>query len=179
MGALTIKPLAYKIRSWELTTREVVNFLDPFCSQLVIQKRGDEIMRILPSRKEDFFWISDKIRFLFESLKKQRIEFPYLIFKEKYFKISTRTSVLFLQYFYFILIFLQELNKGVDLLGIKTIKIYKSIFINKLNEDIDLMSRYLLNMILLKSNLIKTQFNNYLGNISSYYNFKDNKIKKL
>jgi hypothetical protein len=179
MGALTIKPLAYKIRSWELTTREVVNFLDPFCSQLVIQKRGDEIMRILPSRKEDFFWISDKIRFLFEGLKKQRIEFPYLIFKEKYFKISTRTSVLFMQYFFFIIIFLQELNKGLDLLGIKAIKAYKNVVINKLNEDIDLMSRYLLNMILLKSNLIKNQFNNYLGNINSYYNFKDSKVQKF
>jgi len=55
MGALTIKPLAYKVRPWELKTHEITNFFDVFCSKIIIQKRGDEIVRILPSRKESFF----------------------------------------------------------------------------------------------------------------------------
>lgn len=55
MGALTLKPLAYKVRSWELQTIEIINVLDPFCGKINIQKRGEEVMRILPSRKNDFY----------------------------------------------------------------------------------------------------------------------------
>lgn len=43
MGALTLKPLAYKTRSWELNTIEILNFLDLFCGRINIQKRGEEI----------------------------------------------------------------------------------------------------------------------------------------
>jgi hypothetical protein len=171
MGALTIKPLAYKARSWELTTKEITNFLDSFCSQIVVQKRGDEIIRILPSRKEDFFWITDKIRFLFEGLKKQRINYPYIIYKQKYLKVNLEISILFFQYVIFILLFLQELNKEFENLQNKKIKIYKNIFINNLLGELDYISHLFFKQIFLKSNLIKYELKHYLGNTCLNYYF--------
>lgn len=65
MGALTIKPLAFKTRSWELSYTNYPNFFDNNFGLVTIQKRGNEIMRILPSRHDTFFWITNKTRFFF------------------------------------------------------------------------------------------------------------------
>jgi len=84
VGALTSKPYAFTARPWELKSTESIDILDRMCSNLRIDVRGAEIMRILPRLNEKINeeWITDKARFAFDSLKKQRITTPLLKTKE-------------------------------------------------------------------------------------------------
>jgi len=90
VGALTSKPYAFTARSWELQSFESIDFFDAFNSTIRIDTRGARIMRILPrvnaSLNED--WISDKIRFVYDSLKYQRLTCPMVKKDESFVKIS-------------------------------------------------------------------------------------------
>ncbi|KJV66037.1 MULTISPECIES: NADH-quinone oxidoreductase subunit NuoG [Ehrlichia] len=80
VGALTSKPYAFKARSWELRHCETIDVLDAVCSNIRVDTRGLEIMRILPRLNEDINeeWISDKARFSYDGLKLQRLDKPYI-----------------------------------------------------------------------------------------------------
>ncbi len=79
VGALTSKPYAFHGRSWELTKTESIDVLDAVGSNIRIDSRGREIMRILPRLNEDINeeWISDRTRFAYDGLKRQRLDQPY------------------------------------------------------------------------------------------------------
>ena len=79
VGALTSKPYAYTARSWELTKTESIDVLDSIGSNIRVDTRGAEVMRILPRLNEDVNeeWISDKTRFSCDGLKRQRLDRPY------------------------------------------------------------------------------------------------------
>ena len=64
VGALTSKPYAFTARPWELRRTESVDVLDAVGSNIVVNTRSGEIMRILPALNEDVNeeWISDKTR---------------------------------------------------------------------------------------------------------------------
>lgn len=87
VGALTSKPYAFSARSWELKSTESIDVLDALGSNIRIDVRGSEIMRILPRLNEDINeeWISDKTRFSYDGLKRQRLSKP-MIKKEGAFK---------------------------------------------------------------------------------------------
>ena len=80
VGALTSKPYAFKARSWELKSTESVDVLDAVGSNIKVDARGLEVMRILPRLHEDINeeWISDKTRFSCDGLKLQRIDRAYI-----------------------------------------------------------------------------------------------------
>lgn len=80
VGALTSKPYAFKARSWELEKTESIDVLDAVGSNIRIDSRGIEVMRILPRLNEDINeeWISDKTRFACDGLSKQRLDHPYI-----------------------------------------------------------------------------------------------------
>ena len=80
VGALTSKPYAFKARSWELKKTETIDIMDAVGSNIRIDSRGLEIMRILPRLNEEINeeWISDKARFCYEGFKYQRLDKPYL-----------------------------------------------------------------------------------------------------
>ena len=80
VGALTSKPYAFKARSWELESTESVDVLDALGSNIIVDSRGIEVMRILPRLNEDINeeWISDKARFACDGLKNARLDRPYL-----------------------------------------------------------------------------------------------------
>lgn len=80
VGALTSKPYAFTARPWELRKTESVDVLDAVGSNIVIGIRGGEVMRILPRTNEDINeeWISDKTRFAYDGLKRQRLTSPYV-----------------------------------------------------------------------------------------------------
>ena len=80
VGALTSKPYAFKARSWELEKTESIDILDAVGSNIRIDSRGIEVMRILPRLNEDINeeWISDKTRFACDGLSKQRLDHPYI-----------------------------------------------------------------------------------------------------
>jgi NADH-quinone oxidoreductase subunit G len=80
VGALTNKPLAFEVRSWELQKTETIDVLDAVGCNIRVDARGNEVMRILPRLNEDINeeWINDKTRFACDGLKRQRLDKPYL-----------------------------------------------------------------------------------------------------
>ncbi len=80
VGALTSKPYAFKARPWELTKTESVDVMDAVGSAIRVDSRGREVMRILPRINEavNEEWISDKTRFVWDGLKTQRLDRPYI-----------------------------------------------------------------------------------------------------
>ena len=80
VGALTNKPYAFRARPWELRKTESVDVLDAVGSNIRVDVRGGEVMRILPRLHEDVNeeWISDKTRFALDGLKRQRLDRPYV-----------------------------------------------------------------------------------------------------
>jgi NADH-quinone oxidoreductase subunit G len=80
VGALTSKPYAFAARSWELAKTESVDVMDAVGSNVRIDTRGNEVMRVLPRINEDINeeWISDKTRFACDGLRRQRLDRPYV-----------------------------------------------------------------------------------------------------
>lgn len=80
VGALTHMPYTFIARPWELKSVYSVDVLDGLGSAIEVNYRGGEIMRVLPRVHEEINqeWISDKSRFAFDGLKKQRLSFPIL-----------------------------------------------------------------------------------------------------
>jgi len=80
VGALTSKPYEFTARSWELEKTESIDVMDAMGSNIRVDSRGLEVMRILPKLNEDINeeWLSDKARFSYDGLKVQRIDTPYI-----------------------------------------------------------------------------------------------------
>ncbi|WP_181707087.1 NADH-quinone oxidoreductase subunit NuoG [Chthonobacter rhizosphaerae] len=80
VGALTSKPYAYQARPWELSKTESVDVMDAVGSAIRVDARGREVMRIMPRLNEavNEEWISDKTRFVWDGLKTQRLDRPYV-----------------------------------------------------------------------------------------------------
>ena len=80
VGALTSRPNAFQIRPWELTKTQSIDVMDAVGSNIRVDTRGREVMRIVPRVNEDVNqeWISDKTRFHWDALRVQRLDRPYL-----------------------------------------------------------------------------------------------------
>jgi NADH-quinone oxidoreductase subunit G len=80
VGALTSKPYAYKARPWELRKTETIDVMDALGSNIRVDMRGREAMRILPRNHDDVNeeWLSDKSRFVWDGLNMQRLDRPYI-----------------------------------------------------------------------------------------------------
>jgi NADH-quinone oxidoreductase subunit G len=70
VGALTSKPFRYKARTWELSRRKSVSPHDSLGSNLIVQVKGAQVMRVLPLENEEIneCWLSDRDRFSYEGL---------------------------------------------------------------------------------------------------------------
>jgi NADH-quinone oxidoreductase subunit G len=80
VGALTSRPYEFHARPWELSKTETIDVMDALGSAIRVDARGREVMRILP-RTNDLVneeWISDKTRFVWDGLKTQRLDQPYV-----------------------------------------------------------------------------------------------------
>ncbi|HSI39684.1 MAG TPA: NADH-quinone oxidoreductase subunit NuoG, partial [Xanthobacteraceae bacterium] len=80
VGALTQRPYAYHARPWELVKTESIDVMDAVGSNIRVDTRGREVMRVLPRLNEDVNeeWISDKTRYIWDGLKTQRLDRPYV-----------------------------------------------------------------------------------------------------
>ncbi len=80
VGALTSKPYAFTARSWELHSSESVDALDAVGSNIRVDARGNQVMRVLPRTNDDVNeeWLGDKSRFACDGLMRQRLDRPYL-----------------------------------------------------------------------------------------------------
>lgn len=80
VGALTSKPYAFHARPWELKKTESIDVLDAVGSNIRVDSRGVQVMRILPRTNDDVNeeWINDKTRFAGDGLKYQRLTAPLI-----------------------------------------------------------------------------------------------------
>lgn len=78
VGALTSKPYAFRARPWELKKTETIDVLDGLGSNVRVDSRGLEVMRVVPRLNDDVNeeWINDKSRFACDGLKTQRLTLP-------------------------------------------------------------------------------------------------------
>ncbi len=80
VGALLPKPYAFKARPWELNKTQSIDVMDALGSNIRIDTRGREVMRILPRINDavNEEWISDKTRQVVDGLKVRRLDRPFV-----------------------------------------------------------------------------------------------------
>jgi NADH-quinone oxidoreductase subunit G len=80
VGALTSKPYSYTARPWELKKTESVDVFDAVGTNIRLDSRGNEVLRVLPRLNEDVNeeWLADKGRYAIDGLKVQRLDRPYV-----------------------------------------------------------------------------------------------------
>jgi NADH-quinone oxidoreductase subunit G len=81
VGALTSKPFRYSARTWELSRRKSISPHDSTGANLIVQVKGDRVMRVVPFENEAIneCWIADRDRFSYEALNSnERLTRPML-----------------------------------------------------------------------------------------------------
>ena len=80
VGALTSKPYAFEARPWELTKTVGVDVMDAVGTNIRIDARGREVMRVLPRVNDDVNeeWAHDKTRYAIDGLMRRRLDRPFI-----------------------------------------------------------------------------------------------------
>jgi NADH-quinone oxidoreductase subunit G len=80
VGALTSKPYAFEARPWELKKTLSIDVSDAVGSNIRVDSRGREVMRVLPRINDDVNeeWISDKARYQVDALLLRRLDKPWI-----------------------------------------------------------------------------------------------------
>ncbi|WP_439536511.1 NADH-quinone oxidoreductase subunit NuoG [Methyloversatilis sp.] len=96
VGALTSKPFRYSARTWELSRRKTVSPHDSLGTNLVVQVKHDQVMRVLPLENEEVneCWISDRDRFSYEALNgDQRLTKPMIKQDGQWLEVDWQTAL--------------------------------------------------------------------------------------
>src|SRR5437868_14889059 len=85
VGALLQKPQIFESRSWELRRVPGIDVMDAVGSNIRLDVRQRQVMRILPRINEDVNeeWISDKTRHHVDALVRNRLDRPWIREKDK------------------------------------------------------------------------------------------------
>ena len=163
VGALTSKPYAFQSRPWELKSIESIDLTDGLGSNIYINFKGSEIFRVLPKNNSNLNAniISDKTRFSYDSLKKQRIN----NFSFKFFDKNTLT---FIQ---------KKIDYKTILEQIKS-KIKGNILII-INEELSIETLLVLKFYSNKKNKITIRKIRNSNNTSNFYSNPLNSIKDI
>jgi NADH-quinone oxidoreductase subunit G len=96
VGALTSKPFRYQARTWELARRRSVSPHDSMGANLVVQVKGDEVIRVVPFENDALneCWISDRDRFSYEGLNEDRLTAPMIKGEDGQWKQATWSDAL-------------------------------------------------------------------------------------
>ncbi len=80
VGALTNKPYAFTARPWELKKTQSIDAMDALGSNIRVDTRGREVMRILPRNHDGINeeWLADRSRYVWDGLRRQRLDRPYV-----------------------------------------------------------------------------------------------------
>jgi NADH-quinone oxidoreductase subunit G len=78
VGALTDKPYAFKARPWELVTTNSIDITDSLGSNIKVDSRAGDILRISPRENEavNECWLADTGRWVWDAFQTNRIETP-------------------------------------------------------------------------------------------------------
>ncbi len=158
LGALTSKPYAFKARSWELRNTESIDLFDSLCSNVRIDVRGSEIMRILPINNDliNEEWISDKARYAYDGLNRERFINPMIKNDKLFVKSSWKNAFDFIKKNTFnptFKNFIIETGNFVDLESLISVNEFSKRIINTIRPSInyniknqaDFQEYYLLN----------------------------------
>jgi NADH dehydrogenase/NADH:ubiquinone oxidoreductase subunit G len=146
VGALTSKPYAFTARPWELINVESIDILDSLNSNIIISIKNNNIMRILPKINPEIngFWISNVIRFIYDSIKINRLTTPMLksIDTNTFISCSWNIvnklllNIIFKSNIHFIL------GKNIDLETLFLIQTFSDIMNSKISSEISINSYY-------------------------------------
>lgn len=80
VGALTSKPYAFEARPWELTKTLGIDMMDAVGTNVRIDSRGRQVLRVLPRVNDDVNeeWASDKTRHHVDGLTRRRLDRPFV-----------------------------------------------------------------------------------------------------
>src|SRR3954452_13258875 len=80
VGALTSKPYAFMARPWELSKTQSIDVMDAIGANIRVDSRGRDVLRFLPRVSEAINeeWISDKTRHVWDGLRLQRLDRPFV-----------------------------------------------------------------------------------------------------
>ena len=80
VGALTSKPYAFEARPWELRKTLAIDVMDAVGTNIRLDSRGRQVLRVLPRINEDVNeeWVSDKTRHAVDGLVRRRLDKPYV-----------------------------------------------------------------------------------------------------
>lgn len=161
VGALTLKPEAFNRRSWEIDSIDSIDIFDSIGSNIRIDFKNTNIVRILPRLNENINeeWITDKVRFAYDGLKKQRLLYPSMRYPGNFVTISWERAFNIIKVF-----FTENILQGGQFIGVlgnlaslNTANVFKQLpqFIgssNYINETLgqlkinsDLLSDFLFN----------------------------------
>jgi NADH-quinone oxidoreductase subunit G len=160
VGALTSMPYAFTARAWELEKFNTIDVMDALGSAIRVDIVNNKIVRILPRLDEavNEEWITNKARFIYDSISIQRLVFPKLKYNLKFFVISWNLAfdliIFYLNQNYF-----KQLESYcgnfIDLETAYALKCFFNgigcsniFFVYDLNYNIDFKFMYLLNITL-------------------------------
>ncbi len=80
VGALTSKPYAFVARPWELAKNDSIDVTDATGTNIRIDTRAGEVLRILPRTNDEVNeeWMGDKGRFSFDGFRRRRLDRPWV-----------------------------------------------------------------------------------------------------
>ena len=80
VGALLNKPYSFVARPWELKKTDTIDVHDALGSNIRVDTRGSEVLRVLPRTNDDVNeeWLADKARFSHDGLKRRRLDKPWM-----------------------------------------------------------------------------------------------------
>jgi len=80
VGALTSKPYAFEARPWELKKTPAIDVMDAVGTNIRLDSRGRQVLRVLPRINEDVNeeWASDKTRHAVDGLVRRRLDRPFV-----------------------------------------------------------------------------------------------------
>ena len=165
VGALTSKPYSFSSRPWELNSLESIDILDSMCSHIRLDYISNKLMRILPIYNKNINedWITNKVRFIYDSNLYQRINYPLVKVNNVFVNISWINAF---NLFFFNLF--KYFNKFINVI-VGSLSDYESIF--NIKQFFNLLG----NNIFFESN-IKNFDSDFLSDIYTLLNLDDIKI---
>jgi NADH dehydrogenase (ubiquinone) Fe-S protein 1 len=165
VGALTSKPYAFKARPWELRSNESIDLTDSTGSNIYVNFKESEILRILPKSNSEINenLISDKARFSHDSSKNQRLQ--------KIFQKTVNSSYISINWQHFLEKFDSLVNKETN---------KKFVFL--VNEELDLNSFNTLRLIENRNSglvTIKSVSRSSFAYKNTFTSWTSNKIKDI
>jgi len=165
VGALTSKPYAFKARPWELRSNESIDLTDSTGSNIYVNFKESEILRILPKSNSEINenLISDKARFFHDSSKNQRLQ--------KIFQKTVNSSYISVNWQHFLEKFDSLVNKETN---------KKFVFL--VNEELDLNSFNTLRLIENRNSglvTIKSVSRSSFAYKNTFTSWTSNKIKDI